>query len=83
MTRTQGQRRPDEPQGTAVHHMTLRIDKPLVNRLNIAALATEQSSSDIVRAALRSWLDHLESAPEHQHAYSVLREALGIKGEEQ
>jgi predicted transcriptional regulator len=81
MTRTQGQRRPAEPQDAAAHALTLRLDKPLTNRLNLASLATDQAASDIIRAALRSWLDRLEAAPEHRQAYDDLRAALAAATE--
>lgn len=75
MTRTHGQRRPDaEP---ATHALTLRIPDPLALRLNIAALATDQAASDIIRAGLRRHLDELEQDPANRARYDQLRAALG------
>jgi predicted transcriptional regulator len=59
--------------------MTLRLDGPLADRLNLAALATDQAASDVIREALRAHLRRLETDPFHRARYAELRAALNPK----
>ncbi len=75
MTRTEGSKRSADTTA-ADYAMTLRLSRPLVNRLNLAALATGSSASQIIRDALAEHLVYLEASSEHRDRYNELRAAL-------
>lgn len=75
MTRmSKGRDRPVQPENP--HALTLRLDRTLAARLNLAAIATDEAISEIIRAALRAHLDELEASPANRARYAELRAAL-------
>lgn len=76
MTRTSRGNTNRPVQSDAPHAMTLRLDRPLADRLNFAALVVEEPVSDIIRAALRTHLRRIETDPTYAARYAELRKAL-------